>query len=178
MAAPLYSPYVSVQSSIRQELNQLIPTVGDETWYSDTELLDYILARRLQNAASTYQFVQVSGGSAAAGTKPQWGWSGKPSRYTYLHDLDFTGQNDVVYTVNCSGSIIVTSGTHSGSANIAVTGLPVDFSYIMTDILKQLAVHRVEEIAVKMGNGGEINPTTVYDQLIDAAARWQGVRGG
>jgi len=85
----------------------------------------------------------------------------------------FTGEDDLVYTVNPTGFIQVTTGTHSADT-ITVTAARVDLGELMVELCMYIAQHRAQEVSMVMGDGS-YTPEEVYRKLITMAETWRGV---
>jgi hypothetical protein len=90
-----------------------------------------------------------------------------------LYAADFTPEDDNVYTLNPSGSIKVTTGTHS-TTQITVTGVRVDWDELRVSCLEFLATHRAREVAQALGDGN-YDPGIVRTALLEQAAVIRGV---
>ena len=85
----------------------------------------------------------------------------------------FTGEDDCEYTINPTGFIEVTTGTHSEDT-ITVTAARVDLAELMVDFCMFIAQHRAQEVSQAMGEGS-YTPEEVYQKLISMAEIYRGV---
>jgi len=94
--------------------------------------------------------------------------------HNHFFNMSFTGEDDMVYTSYCTGSIRATTGTPT-VANIEVTACQCDYGLTMAGILEHLAVNYAREISQSSGDTN-ITPGSVRKDLLHMASIVQGVR--
>jgi len=90
----------------------------------------------------------------------------------WLWDPDFTGEDDLEYTLNACGSIVVTTGTDSRT-QIQVMGARVDFREVVYNLLMYLATNKADMLS-QSGGYGSISPEEAYAKLVKMAQYWRG----
>lgn len=157
--------------TVLDEVRLALSMKGTDAFVTDDEIERFIYANIEGTTRSTHNFTLIT----AATTGPSGVYAcvdGRPYGLM-LFGPTMTCEADCVYVLNARGSITVTSGTPTATS-ITVTGIPVDFSTVMVQLLHWLATHRAQEISESMG-GGSISPGGVKDQLIDMCEYWQGI---
>ena len=162
MAAPSYT-YNTVLDELKRAINDR-RTDADEQWMTDSEYKAFIFRRFESNKNTTYIFSSRASGVWTYGTAGDRIW---------LYDMSFTGQNDAAYTVNSTGSIELTAGTDS-SAQLTVSGTPVDFPELVIDVCQYLITHKAQESSVNIG-GASFTPQD-EQRIIRVMETWRGIK--
>lgn len=156
--------------SVVTVLNWVEAKIQDATNLALTEAqITAFIAQAIVADATTYTFTK-----RATGIYTHTSFGEEVSRLLLFQTpaAPFSGEDDKAYTVNCDGSIIVTTGTHSTST-IDVIGAPVDIGTLMPHVLMTLAT-RASRIEPQSMGGASIDPSQHADKLRRAAEYWRG----
>ena len=168
MASPTYT-YVTIYDEVKDAMNfnaddTDVSASSVATTFLTQAIIDRLTFRRIVNNETQYTaelatdniFVAYLGG------------------YTYWLNPTFTGESGsptgVAYTVNASGSIEVTSGTHS-TTSITVTAAGVNFALLMVDVFRYCGNYFSRQVAASYGPTS-ISPQTVRQELMRQASHW------
>jgi hypothetical protein len=157
--------------TVLDEVRLALAMKGSDAFLSDDEIERFIYANLESTSRSTHNFTLVT----AATTGPSGVYVctvGRPYGLM-LFAPTMTAEDDCVYVLNARGSITVTSGTPTAKT-ITVTGIPVDFSGLMVQLLHWLATHRAQEMSVSIGDGS-VSAQSIHAQLIEMAEYWTGI---
>ncbi len=156
MAAPDYT-YRTVIDEVRSSLD-----IGDTDQVIDDEvILEYVF--KYINVTQSFEFQEIITGKLYTTTV---------SPEHMIYELRFTGESDIKYQVNASGSIRVTTGTATATS-ITATGSLVWYNMVIIDLLHWMATHRSIEAGVNVPMG-TYTPRTARE-ILDMASIWQGI---
>jgi hypothetical protein len=154
MASPVYT-YTTIFDEVKAALN--LETTGITS--IPEAVIMRIAYRHIVGNESTYAAQKVATGIYKSNIG-----------YGYWLLPTFDGEDDVEYTINSTGSIEVTSGTHS-TDSITVTATSVNFCMLMVDILRYIADNFAKTAAQSMGSTS-ISPQTVRAECMRQASHW------
>ena len=159
MAAAEYT-YRTVIDEVRGALNM----PGSEQVLTDEVILSFIFQHIEQSQTFVFNY-KINGTLYVYQLSPD----------TKIYNLRFTGEDDVEYQVNASGSIRITggdTGEHSES-QITATGCLVWFNQVMADLLYWMATNRSTEAGINVPMGSYTPRTS--SELMEMASVWQGI---
>ena len=163
MAAPVYT-YVPIYDEVKAALDMnaddtQITASTVATTYLTEAIINRLVYRNLLGTESSFTADKAATGIYIA-----------PQGYRYWLLPTFTGEDDVEYTVNSTGSIEVTSGTHS-TDSITVSAAEINFCLLMVDVLRYIANHFARKAAQSFGSTS-ISPQTVRAECMRQASHW------
>ena len=144
-------------------LKLTLKDVGGDLFADDAPYNAFIL-KHIIAVSSTFKLTEIVAGTT-------YKYMGGP---VWIYGIATTeGETDTVYEVNCQGTILVTTGSHS-AGDITVTGAKVDFPELMVELCIFLAQHKAQEMSISLGDGG-MNPEEVHRKLIGMAELHRGM---
>ena len=146
--------------SVIDEVRDNLRMPGTDQVLTDEEILRIVF--KYFESQSTFTFTKYTTGVYICSLEPD----------TLIYGLSFTGEDEVDYQANCTGSIHVTSGSATATS-ISATGCLVWLRPVMVDILHFLATHRSIEAGVTVPMGTYTPRTS--QEILDMASHWTGI---
>jgi len=171
MASPTYT-YVTIYDEVKDAMNfnaddTDISASSVATTFLTQAIIDRLTFRRIVNNETQYTAELATDNIFVAYL----------AGYTYWLNPTFTGETDVDYTVNASGSIEVTSADDSPTphpatvSSITVTAAGVNFALLMVDVFRYCGNYFSRQVAASYGPTS-ISPQTVRQELMRQASHW------
>ena len=149
--------------TVLEEIKLLVGD-NDNAWMTDTWYKSKIFEHFITNKQTTYSF-----GLRATGI-----WTARnDGRKIWFYDMSLTGLDDCIYTVNCNGSIELTTGTDTTDP-YTVSGTEVNYPELVCDVCQYLITIMAQKASV---NVGAVSYTPQDEaRLISIMEIWRGIR--
>lgn len=157
---------VTIYDEVKAALNfnadntDVTAALSETTYMLEANIKRMLYQRVRGNSSQTYTCDLVATGIFLA-SKPQ---------YDYWLIPTFTGEDNLVYDLNATGSIEVTTGVATAT-QIEVTATPVMFALLMQDLFRYLANHMARQANENYGSTS-FSPLSVSAQLMVQATYW------